>query len=362
MCTNPQKIKNPNLGSKIPFILKTQDTVSKYILVPCGVCDECLHSRQQGLIQRCQVMLLDHYLYFCTLTYNNETLPSLTTSTGFTIKYADISDVQNMIKRLRKSDRIGRPFKYFFVSERGSLHGRPHFHGLFFIPKYSNDDKFYPNQLETSLRGIILSEWRRNVAFRYTKTGKLIPDSIHPQYVNLCTFRRKFSHGQFIQNYELHHVLESTSKEGSSDVAFYVTKYLLKPSSRERRLQQALRLNLSSSEYKDVWKMVKSRWVCSKEFGKATDLQKDYISSCLEYSRNNSDGLMFYDFHGNPRPLTKFFRKDVPSEILLDSVFAQGGPLRFYDRTPSDIANSVERLKVIRSKIDNRDFSELLNN
>lgn len=125
MCLSPVKIRNPNLGMTGPNA-QFKDCVSRYIEVPCGVCAQCVANRQLQFVQRLQMEELVNHLFFCTLTYNNESLPSLVTSTGYTIRYADVSDVQKMFKRLRKRNAFGRPFRYFGVSEFGSELGRPH--------------------------------------------------------------------------------------------------------------------------------------------------------------------------------------------------------------------------------------------
>lgn len=125
MCISPIRIKNPNLGMTGPNA-QFKDCVSRFIEVPCGVCADCVASRQMQLVQRLQVESLVNHLFFCTLTYNNECLPVVTTSTGYFIRFADVTDVQKMFKRLRKKNAFGRPFRYLAVSELGSKKGRPH--------------------------------------------------------------------------------------------------------------------------------------------------------------------------------------------------------------------------------------------
>lgn len=125
MCLSPIRIKNPNLGLTGPNA-QFKDTVSQMINVPCGVCAECVAARQMQYVQRLQMEELVNHVFFCTLTYNNEMLPVVETSTGYRIRYADVSDVQKMFKRLRKRNAFGRPFRYFAVSELGTLKGRPH--------------------------------------------------------------------------------------------------------------------------------------------------------------------------------------------------------------------------------------------
>lgn len=125
MCISPIRIKNPNLGLIGPNA-QFKDTISHYINVPCGVCPQCIANRQMQYVQRLQMESLVNHFFMCTLTYNNESIPIVTTSTGYDIRYADVSDVQKMFKRLRKSNAFGRPFRYFGVSELGSSKGRPH--------------------------------------------------------------------------------------------------------------------------------------------------------------------------------------------------------------------------------------------
>ena len=165
MCISPVTIPNPNYRSPVELVKKTTDTHSKYLQVPCGVCPECKQARQMNLIQRSRIMALDHYIFFATLTYNPESLPIYTLDDGRTIPYADISDVQKMFKRIRKDDLFLRPFKYLFVSERGKK-GRPHFHGMIFIPKSKEDETLYPAIMETHISNVLITEWRRNYGSR----------------------------------------------------------------------------------------------------------------------------------------------------------------------------------------------------
>lgn len=125
MCISPIRIKNPNLGLIGPNA-QFKDTISHYINVPCGVCPQCVANRQMQYVQRLQMEELVNHLFMCSLTYNNESMPVVTTSTGYDIRYADVSDVQKMFKRLRKRNAFGRPFRYFGASELGTKKGRPH--------------------------------------------------------------------------------------------------------------------------------------------------------------------------------------------------------------------------------------------
>lgn len=78
------------------------------------------------MIQRVQMEELENHLFYCTLTYNNDMIPSVACSNGRSIRYAAVSDVQNMMKRIRLSNAFGRSFRWLAVSELGSSKGRPH--------------------------------------------------------------------------------------------------------------------------------------------------------------------------------------------------------------------------------------------
>lgn len=125
MCLSPIQIKNPNYGLT-GFSAQIKDVSSKFINVSCGVCPQCVANRQMQYVQRLQMEELVNHLFMCSLTYNDESMPKITTSTGYDIRYADVSDVQKMMKRLRKRNAFGRPFRYFGVSELGTKKGRPH--------------------------------------------------------------------------------------------------------------------------------------------------------------------------------------------------------------------------------------------
>lgn len=98
MCLSPIRIRNPNVGMSGMKSTLMKDTTSAFINVPCGVCRECVAVRQMNFVQRIQMESLVNHLFFVTLTYNNEMLPQIGVSSGYLIRYADVSDVQNMFK------------------------------------------------------------------------------------------------------------------------------------------------------------------------------------------------------------------------------------------------------------------------
>lgn len=101
MCLCPTQILNPNCGRKDRYSYLC-DTRSVYLNVPCGHCTECVQSRQRNIVQRLQVEELSNHLFFCTLTYNNQSLPFVDCSNGRRIYYAARRDVALMVKRLKR--------------------------------------------------------------------------------------------------------------------------------------------------------------------------------------------------------------------------------------------------------------------
>lgn len=342
MCITPTLIKNPNFGFTGRYAFM-KDTKSRYIKVPCGVCSECVHTRQMSLVQRCICESITGYPYFCTLTYNNDSLPVVSCSDGRDIRFADFSDFTNMIKRLRKSNAFGRAFRYMAVSELGSRRGRPHFHCLFFVQKYPEDTIFTPVHLESVLFKAVLSEWRRN----YGSTRK-------PDYRPLCTFIRKWQSGRIKSTYDLHFVSPSTFNGSTSDVPFYVTKYMLKPSDKSVRLQRALKLNLPEDEYNSIWSVVRPRWISSLNFGfgvygvQSRDL--DYaerlsilskspafslVKESIERSLRSSDFPCFYDPEsGKPLPLSRYWK-------TFGNLFTEQDALSFFYKSPNQFEDNV---------------------
>lgn len=154
----------------------------------------------------------------------------------------------------------------------------------------------------------VLHEWRRN----YGSTR-------NPDYRPCCTYVRKFIRGKLYSNYDLHYVSPGLTKEGCSDVAFYVTKYMMKPSKREVRLQQALHLNLPEYEYESVWSLVRSRTFASlglgvngekTPFGIEPDPKiVEYIRKCVEISKSSEQFAKFYTPQtGSSFPLSRYYK------------------------------------------------------
>lgn len=318
MCLSPIRIRNPNKGrgnSKYGF---TVDTVSEFINVPCGHCSECIARKQNFLTQRVQMESLNNHLFMATLTYNQESLPHVLVSSGFSIKFADVHDMQNTFKRIRKNNGFTRPFKYLLVSELGSKKGRPHFHAIISLPKYPDDDFLTITNLESIMFKELLHEWRRNYG------------SVRvPVYRPCCTYVRRFIHGKLHTNYDLHYINPSLTAQGCASASFYVLKYMMKPSEREERLQHALALNLPEDEYENTWSLVRSKTVKSLGFGwlktDSDEVDPDilaHLRKSVEFSKHNFDYPVFINPDtGQTFPMSNYYTKK--SEVLPteDSVF-----------------------------------------
>lgn len=198
--------------------------------------------------------------------------------------YADIHDIQLLLKNLRdnlpKIPAFGdRDLKYIAVSELGKANGRPHFHILFFVEKRPGEtnadgttNKSACIHLEQILWKAVYKYWAVNIGTRK-----------NPVYEHLFTYKKRYFGRQVHTNYDLHWVDPSTSKDGMRGVAYYVTKYMLKGSDRERRRQQFLRLNLVPEDYLVFWNTVKCRCTMSKGLG--LDARFETIEKRVPYER-----------------------------------------------------------------------------
>lgn len=169
MCISPVLIRNPyahrdafeyRKGKILPMSSRLVSQKAN-IQVPCGKCHECRKSYFSSIAQRAQMEALTSYVYFITLTYDDDHIPYLefTSSTGKErIFYSDVRDIQLMFKRLRNSRLLGaRDFRYLYAQEFGTLRFRPHHHILLFLSKLPGDDplntpKLFAKVLEDNLQ------------------------------------------------------------------------------------------------------------------------------------------------------------------------------------------------------------------
>lgn len=318
MCYSPTLIKNPNFGrtDKLAYVV---DTKSQYIPVPCGHCGECIRLRSSGVLQRAQLEQLYGWPFMVSLSYNPQSLAYYECSNGFQIPYAPVSDLQNMFKRLRKSNALGRPFRYYAITELGSKKGRPHAHILLFLKRLPDDNPFTPFNLEEVAFREILAEWRRN----YGSTR-------NPDYKPLLTYIRKYRYGKIHSTYDLHFVQPSSLDGTTQDVSFYVTKYLCKDSEWRDKLKRGLFSHVPLEEAYKVWSEIKPRAISSLNFGfgiyddlnprKVSAVARREILSSLPSSQIVRDAVArsvlsektakFYDLEtGKPMPLARYWYK-----------------------------------------------------
>lgn len=282
--------------------------------VPCGKCPACVANKESAIIQRVELHCEFYHAFMVTLTYNNDMLPHLVTSSGRDIVYANYKDIQDMFRRIRTQNLIEREFSYIVVSELGSKKGRPHFHMIFFVRKYEFDDYNYIKSLESNLWHLFFNQWKRRVG----GSDKC------PTFAPLFTYKVKYVLGKRISNYDCHYVDDNTAKNnGKSDVVFYLLKYLYKRSDRELSLRELLSRELDYDEFYDTWKVVKSSWRSSKGIGlpiitdKSDDFDKYYkqyvddkIKSFIKLSSLDKSAMfpMFYSKYGKTYPLSKIYK------------------------------------------------------
>lgn len=346
MCLSPISIRNPYYGSTRYWDNVLHDTKAQMLSIRCGYCSECIAQKQLYLVQRVQMESLDREFFFCTLTYDNEHLPVITTSTGYDIAFADYRHIQLLIKRMT-NERFPN-LRTVAVSEFGSKKGRPHFHLLFSLPRAECPDYNSCLSKECELYEYVFNHWAINVGSKRK-----------PLYEPLFTYVERWKNGKLYKNFDLHYVAPSLTSGGVSDVAFYVLKYMLKASPREVRLQQALRLNLPEDEYETVWDLVKPRCVKSLGFGLSPtfDGRKiipsphvvDYIRNCVS-STPREFGFPWYfaPDSGIHFPLSYYYRSKpifYNSQDALDFYYKKLNPDEFNPRTSVEINNAYEKFK-----------------
>lgn len=310
------------------------DTTNHYIQVPCGHCRECIASRQNDIIQRCRYESENTYQFFCTLTYNPEHLPHYIIAhddcpddTILDIPYADNEHVKLLMKRLRNNGAFeGRPFRYLAVSERGTKKGRPHFHILFFVPKYEGDSQFLVDMMEHTMFDMVLKYWAKNIGTRK-----------HPIYEPLLTYKRIVKYNKVFSNYDFH-LVRPRSDKADSAVYFYCTKYMLKYAQSDKRIfKKLVDSGFSVEEAKAHMYNVRSRYVASRCFGLGFDnanltdlpssddtdssdikertstLRNEIISSVRSLIRESilfeRPYIFYYDTIGRSFPLAQYYVK-----------------------------------------------------
>lgn len=313
MCTSPIYIDNPYKGlSRIGFN-RYHDCTSLKIPVPCGNCPTCVRLRQSYLVQRCQMESISHHLFFITLTYSNRFIPKKSIN-GFELNYFNWKHLQDMFKRIRKNYDLPN-LSYIAVSEYGGKRHRPHAH---LILSYPDNGESYGDiiNLERKLHHIFLTEWRVNLGSTRV-----------PIYYPLCDYIVTPKGRTF----DLHYINPRATAKGEEDVAFYVTKYVLKASDYVDKLKSALRLNLSPEKFEKNWRYFKPRCNISKGFGDwKNPLVKAHIRRGIEASVSNAEftfPLFINPVTGTTFPLAPYYRRKFLT-IREQEIFYQRNPDR----------------------------------
>lgn len=109
-----------------PLSIRTHDAFGVEInqTVPCGKCIECFKDTQNAWKIRLIEEFRDHlYVYFFTLTYNEDSVPFTILDDGTKVRHVSKTDIQLWIKRNRINYErtLSRKvdLKYFICSEYG---------------------------------------------------------------------------------------------------------------------------------------------------------------------------------------------------------------------------------------------------
>lgn len=319
-CQSPINIDNPNVyrvgESFIEF--KTDSDGTRYkvrkvssktvvgsrfksslykIPVPCGWCPDCVRKKQMYLVQRSQgEVIAGNDLFFFTLTYQNKFIPSFEFQ-GSRFYYVKHSDIRNMFNRIRVNKLLPFDFKYMVVSEYGGKRFRPHIHGLLSVPpgrrRESKAEKIARGML---IHDVILSEWRRNIGSKRS-----------PIWQPLC---RYIVAPNGHRTFDCHYVEPDGSPNGFVDVAFYVTKYCLKPDPRVRKIQSLFKLNMDYSDYRYYWGLISPHVWFSKYYGSPHHpAVVAHIKKSVEYSISDKSLFPYWlSPDGKTFPLAVYYR------------------------------------------------------
>lgn len=323
MCLNPIYIPNPTysrssyiseegITKTIPSYLTPR---TPFIEVPCGKCADCRSSYYNSILQRALVESRTSYMYFVTLTYDNEHVPCLSLPTVEDIYYTEYSDVQLMFKRFRDSGVLDREFRYLCVNEYGDLFGRPHIHILLFVAKRLDDTSATPHFIECALFNRLGYFFSRNIGTRK-----------HPIYEPLFTYRMRFTSKGVKTNYFVKYVEPTdtsniyTSNIADSDTFVKTIRYLIgyvnKGSSLDNYISKVIDDLNDAILKKKLRNILKSKVRFSKGFGCGFhNGRKIYLPRISV--RSSSNTLLFTDLCDSmPKEYSRFV--ELYPDISLD--------------------------------------------
>lgn len=232
MCLRPVQILNPHYNS-VGFRSEFGEMVTvpphllsrrKYIEVPCGQCADCRNTYYNSLLQRCIVEASTSYMFFVTLTYDNQHIPYVDLNND-RIFYFDYQHIQLMFKRFRNLNILDRDHRYICVNEYGDKKHRPHAHLLIFVSRKDSDTMVTPFHIEKLLFDNLGPLFAKNVGTRK-----------HPKYEKLFTYQCRYTPKGVKTNYFVKYVDTSignvipSQSETTIKTVRYLISYLNKPS------------------------------------------------------------------------------------------------------------------------------------
>lgn len=156
-CFYPKNIPNPVHNNTPNFAFKR-------LIVPCGECIACLHTKRQIWSYRLYYELKRNIRsYFITLTYSDDNLPQSGVQKDAYIRFT---------KRLRKV--LPYHVRYFACAEYGSRTNRPHYHAIIFLSKPLNVSTLH-NINYKNFDDAVKSCWKLG----FCHIGKVTPASIN---------------------------------------------------------------------------------------------------------------------------------------------------------------------------------------
>lgn len=351
-CSSPITIPNKNLVTYIDGSTKASNFVgadSAYIQVPCGHCPDCLRTKQLYIVQRSQAeMIAGNDLYFFTLTYRNKMLPH-TKIGDKTYWHVDQRDVYLMFKRIRKNNLFPAKFKYFLVSEYGGKRNRMHFHGLISMPPLRpNETRAEKIGRGIEIHNIMLNEWRRNIG-----------STRNPKWLPLCTY---IVTSQGRRTFDCHYVAPDLSPNAENDVAFYVTKYCLKPNEKMEKLRKYLHINFSSEDYRKYWRKIGPQIWFSRNFGSANHPAViAHVNKGIDLAIQDKSPYPYFinPIDGKTFPLCTFFRQRIFNKDTLRrlSLFYTVDPNKQKEgKSLYQVFRDYDKFKNIRQQIEDRDI------
>lgn len=164
------------------------------MLIPCGKCIGCRIRARQDWATRLELEARAYKgrAWFITLTYRDDTIPTLVRNTGEIIEggtpiwshSADepeqvntllMDDMTKFWKRLRKYQStepdMGKELRYFYCGEYGEQTARPHYHAIIFgleipdLQKVQGRNQYYKSRILEKIWG------KGNVTIAYSEPG-----------------------------------------------------------------------------------------------------------------------------------------------------------------------------------------------